>query len=657
MRTMRRIAVISILLISALSLFFPSFGREGSHNTVYAADVANQGWQWVLVETVINPNLLPLKGTGTGGIAGEVNITASMIDIRYSQEQSVSSYTLRFSPPPLRMNPGETVLMEVSGEVITNRSGFPWAVSIMLPKSKGASLNDKSQKTLATTAELTATKPARLPGENPDSLQMSFVIALNLLAPEGWNDEPAVIWRYRPSDIVEPATTTTQPVATTSSTPGPDKDPIEKAIDSRGSISREEAEKLINNELKSSLDAIKGWLEDVRKTVNEWVDKIQEKPIAWVEGILADKYADDFGGEEPELPWLTWDEVNEQLGERVSTVAGINEESMDELFDKVKNILWEEDTQTGRYHPRRTTAFETVDARLIGGGTTKIGVMVTPEGRILFTTNGEDFYTDLKRAFDPTLRERAGDMYDDTKDWIWDSLFTGSTRNADIDMQNRVASEVLEDLRVQLNAGEGPESLMDWTEGKVWSEIQDSLETQKRQWLWQQAGEALETFLSSEDISLEDSGNYITSFRDLKHQFDGGELTTPRAWAEFKSQTGIDLFDLTESGQYAVTGAEFAMESIKTMARGLQDTDFALRTRAYIKERKAGYNVDAIYQRMRDGELPELNIGTAKAASGGVSSLMASSGIEGEAQMGVMFSMFEQAYQRYLLAKSMGREL
>ncbi|MDD5127788.1 MAG: hypothetical protein PHR43_06835, partial [Dehalococcoidales bacterium] len=301
--------------------------------------------------------------------------------------------------------------------------------------------------------------------------------------------------------------------------------------------------------------------------------------------------------------------------------------------------------------------FETVDARLIGGGTAKIGVMVTPEGRILFTTNGEDFYTDLKRAFDPTLRERVGDIYDDTKDWIWDSLFTGSTRNADIDMQNRVASEVLEDLRVQLNAGEGPESLMDWTEGKIWSNIQDSLETQKRQWLWRQAGESLEIFLSSEDISLEDSETYITSFRDLKHQFDGGELTTPRAWAEFKSQTGIDLFDLTESGQYAVAGAEFAVESIKTMARGLQDTDFALRTRAYIEERKAGYNVDAIYQRMRDGELPELDIGTAKAASGGVSSLMASSGIEREAQMGVMFSMFEQAYQRYLLAQSMGRKL
>ncbi|MDD5288128.1 MAG: hypothetical protein PHY28_03340, partial [Dehalococcoidales bacterium] len=143
MRTMRRIVVISILLSSALSLLFPSFGREGVHNAVYAADVANQGWEWVLVETVINPNLLPLKGTGTGGIAGEVNITASTIDIRYSQAQSVSSYALRFSPPPPRMNPGETVLMAVSGEVITNRSGFPWGVSIMLPESKGASLNDK----------------------------------------------------------------------------------------------------------------------------------------------------------------------------------------------------------------------------------------------------------------------------------------------------------------------------------------------------------------------------------------------------------------------------------------------------------------------------------------------------------------------------------
>jgi hypothetical protein len=81
-----------------------------------------------------------------------------------------------------------------------------------------------------------------------------------------------------------------------------------------------------------------------------------------------------------------------------------------------------------------------------------------------------------------------------------------------------------------------------------------------------------------------------------------------------------------------------------------------LRTRAYIEERKAGYNIDDIYRRMREGELPELDTGTAKAASGGIASLMASSGIEGEARIGVMFSMFEQAYQRYLLAQSMGRK-
>jgi predicted transcriptional regulator len=102
--------------------------------------------------------------------------------------------------------------------------------------------------------------------------------------------------------------------------------------------------------------------------------------------------------------------------------------------------------------------------------------------------------------------------------------------------------------------------------------------------------------------------------------------------------------------------SEIAVEAIKTMARELQDTDFAVRTREYIEYRKAGSSISLIYERMREGELPELDIGSGKAVSGGTSAMMASSGIAEEAQLGIVFTMYEQAYQRYLLAQEMGRQ-
>jgi len=316
-----------------------------------------------------------------------------------------------------------------------------------------------------------------------------------------------------------------------------------------------------------------------------------------------------------------------------------------------------EDPATGRFQPRRTTTFDTMDIHMNDGSTMKIGILVTPEGRIMYTPNGQDYHPDLHRTVDPSYLEQAGELYTGFKDWVWDSLFTGSTRNPDIDLQNRVASEVLEDLRAQLNAGEAPATLGEWTEGKLWeSQVQGPMQTKMRQMLWDNAGEALEKFLEAEDISIELHDTYLTSFRDLKHQFDGGEMTTPRAWAEFKNQTGLDLFELTEAAGYSVAGGEFAVECIKTMAVNLQDTDFAVRTRAYIEERKAGHTIDLIYERMREGELPELDIGSGKAVSGGTSSLMASSGIDAQAQTGVIFTMYEQAYQRYLLAQRIGRQ-
>ncbi|MBN2074542.1 MAG: hypothetical protein JW762_03225 [Dehalococcoidales bacterium] len=468
-----------------------------------------------------------------------------------------------------------------------------------------------------------------------------------------------VRWIYQAVELSEDQPPATGSPEVSPATEEPAKDSGEDALDILGRIGREVARERIQQEVKGSLEGIGALLTDTWETFTGWVDELKEDPISWIDWPLLEEYGEDFGTENggEKLPGLTMEDVNEQLMDRIRPIAGLNEESMDELLERVQHLLWEQDTETGRYLPRRTTTFDTMDMNFNDGRKIKVGVMVTPEGRILYTPNGKDYFPSVGAALDPSYWEQAVDLYSGAKQWLWESLFTGSTRNPDIDLQNKVATEVLEDLRVQLNAGEAPQTIVDWTEGKLWSsQIQGPLEQKMRQMLWTQAGEALETFLSAEDVTVEAYNTYLTSFRDLKHQFEGGELTTPKAWAEFRSQTGIDLFDLTEAGGYSVAGAEFAIESVKTLARSQQDTDFAVRVRAYIEERNAGQPIDLIYYRMREGQIPELDIGSAKLASSGTASMMVSSGIAEEAQMGVIFTMYEQAYQRYLLAKSIGRQ-
>ncbi|MDP3880078.1 MAG: hypothetical protein Q8Q07_07245 [Dehalococcoidales bacterium] len=388
---------------------------------------------------------------------------------------------------------------------------------------------------------------------------------------------------------------------------------------------------------------------------------LSEDPAAHVEGFLAGESGGAGSGDQ-ESTGLSWGEVVDQLSGRVKSPSSVDAESAEEIFEKVKGIVYEEDPETGKFQPTRASGHDVVDVRMQNGETRKVGILVSPEGRILYTPDGKDYYSDLESAVDPSLTQRATELYSDTKDWMWESLFEGSTRNKDIDLQNKVASEVLDDLRTQLDAGEAPKSVADWTEGQLWDkQVKEPLQTKVHELLWQQAEEVLKDKITSGGrIPTPKEIETLELFEDMKYQFDGGKTTTPKAWDEIKKQSGLDLFDLVEvdglkAGELAVAGAEFALESVKTMGRGLQDTDFALRSRAYIAERNAGQKPELIWQRMRSGELPELDIGSAKAASGGVSSMMASSDVAQEAQLGVMFTMYEQSYQRYLLAKDIGR--
>ena len=386
---------------------------------------------------------------------------------------------------------------------------------------------------------------------------------------------------------------------------------------------------------------------------------VSENPAGHVEEFLTDEVSGEAGGAATgtAVPGITWDEMVNELSDGVKSPSNVNANSVEDVFDKVREMIYEENPETGRFDRTRTSGHDIVDIQLSNGESMEVGIMVTPEGRILYTSNGKDYYPDLETLVDPSLSQQVSSIYSDIKDHAWNTLFEGSSGNPDTDLQNRVAAEVMDDLRKQLAAGEEPKSVADWTEGKLWDDnIKGPLQTGVQQLMWQQAEAVLKERIASGAL-IPDQGDVdaLEFFQEMKFQFDDGKTTTPKAWDEYKSRTGLDLFELSKAGKAAVAGAEFALESIKTMGRGLQDTDFAVRSRAYIAERQANHNPQVIWDRMRMGELPELDIGGAKVASGGVSSMMASSGVAREAQMGVMFTMYEQTYQRYLIAQGMGK--
>ncbi len=383
---------------------------------------------------------------------------------------------------------------------------------------------------------------------------------------------------------------------------------------------------------------------------------ITENPAGHVEEFLTGEVSSETN-RGTEAAGVDWDEMVNELSDKVKSPSSVNQESAEEVFDKVRELIYEEDPETGRFQRTRTSGHDIVNMLLSNGESMEVGILVTPEGRILYTSNGKDYVPDLETLVDPSLTQQASSFYSDVKDRAWTVLFEGGSGNADIDLQNRVASEVMDDLRTQLAAGEEPKSVGDWIEGKLWDDhVKGPLQTGVQQMTWQQAEEVLKDRIASGAL-IPDKGDVdvLEYFQKMKFQFDDGKTTTPKAWDEYKSRTGLDLFELSKAGKDAVARAEFALESIKTMGRGLQDTDFTLRSRAYIAERQAGHNPQVIWERMRQGELPELDIGSAKVASGGMSSMMASANIASEAQLGVMFTMFEQSYQRYNIAKEMGK--
>ncbi len=684
-----------VSLILAVSLILvPPIGPD------HANSQGLQPAKWVLIETQINPdNVLSnytyerrvtLDGRQQDGL-GYVTTQISTHSISVSEhikdlsgrELWLKDYTFNYNPPPSELVPGEKYEIAVDGNLtgIDNCGEYETCgpvnflsgayISRTYANSDGSfkqRTNDKFIELGYRTANsVTLTVPLSAPnakGAISDNYYRIEIRTASKFEIEGGNPDTSrdnaelrVAWIYHATEIEEeptPAPTvvdvTQTPSPTPSSTP---KDSGDEALEILGRIGREVAQDRIQNEIKGYLDDLRDMLAEGLITFGEWVRKMSEYPTDYIE----DPLLDDIDIEIPEFPEFTWDEVVEQLSDRVKSPAGVNEESMDELFELVRDLMWAENADTGKFTRMRKTGYDLIDMKLNDGSTVKVGVLVTPEGQILYTSNGKDYSSNLGTAVVPSRWEQVTAFLTDTKDWAWSAAFEGSTRNPDTDLQNKVASEVLEDLRVQLAAGETPKSVGDWVEGKLWdTTVKEPVKSGMHQWLWQKAHDTLKDRITSGGrIPSADELDQLDMFEDLKFQFDSGKTTTPKAWAEYKSQTGLDLFDLTKAGQAAVAGGEFAVESIKTMGRSLQDADFAVRARAYIEERQAGYEIQVIWDRMKNHELPELDIGAGKMVSGGVSSMMASSKIEQEAQLGVMFTMYEQAYQRYLLAKDMGR--
>jgi len=620
---------------------------------------AASGGKWVL--TGINnpgesgdidaPLLLDIEGAGSFR-KGSVDLAKETMSFHYhrvTNDVVRDDYVVRvsFKAPPEEIIPGQTISLEVSGEIVSGS----------LDTNKGTSFTYSASIDTKEASETLGRVNVWIRESDPNP---SGTLTFEVPEAEGWLSihiassvsNVHVTWNYEPGEGVV-STGEDKSGGEAGKTEG-DTGSGEKS--SRG-IQQTETIAVTSRTREEAGETIRAADKLIRERNTAFVggeaEVLSDNPEAFVEGSIAD----DIGGEKARIG-ITLDDVIDQVSENVKAPSGVNIDSTEEIFEKVKNMVWAENPETGEFTRTRSSGHDSVDVKFNDGKSVKVGILVTPEGRTMYTANGKDYYPKLETAIDPSYFEKTKRFVSGMKDKIWDTLFVGSTRNKDIDLQNAVASEVMEDLREQLSAGEKPKSLGDWTEGKLWDNVvKDPLKKNMHKLLWEKAKEALDKKIVSGDLISDKSKEALVDiFEKAKFQFNNGETTTPKAWTNFRSETGIDLFDLTKAGEVAVAGGEFAVESVKTMGRGLQDADFAVRSRVYITERQAGHSPEVIWQRVRGGDLgAELEIGSAKFVSGGVSSFMASSKIAQEAQLGIMFTMYEQAYQRYLVAKEIGR--
>lgn len=597
---------------------------------------------WTLSQTLVNPRNDPTEVTGPpvegrkqgsrfGWTVGETSITHYKHEVDNGFDYYDVSWTANFDRPPTVLTPGETIELNAKvtgGGRVTAKDGSGIAFEYRAEGVRENHLDGETYITIGmepfTTQSVTGSflvPPAR-PGA-----QIKIFAFL-------WNCSACSVHFIYEAEEVPRAATIGELIDDLLL--GPNRSiPVQE-----GRAGADVTRTRIQNGVGQTISALGGQIAE------------SAGPDARANAMtVGDDFKDGADQTEGEV---TTDDVSSRIIDRTKQLGRstiVDETSKGTVWDTLTNLLWECDSATETCKPKRAAGHEVVAITLSNGANVNLGVIVSASGRILYTTDGENFYTNVDEAVAPSSRGwgvRASELISSIKR-DWSPSLRGRVNDPEAALQIEVAEEVFDDFRDQMSAGEGVKSIDKWAEGELWDKaVKGPLEEQARQLLWSQGRDALVAAGNSEALSI---------FDDLKAQFDDGKTTTPKAWTQIKQETGVDLFELSGAGNAAVKSVEFAVETVKDLARTGQRTDFSNRAGAYFEARNNGLEPITIWQNEREFQSEITAPGAGVLVSSGTDSAMSAYGIPQEVRQGILFTMYEEAYQRWLLAQEIGRSL
>lgn len=513
-------------------------------------------------------------------------------------------------------------------------------------------------------------------------------------------DGCVIVWTYAETLLdgtpeptePEPTSASSQPTATpTPITAGQQPSSSDAALDDListfGRLTQEVAEERIRDEIPDRLEELASWLggqmeaflEASEGFLNDVYDSLPD--FAWEEEDSKNAIPDDVDKEpdDPGGPGISSEKLIDLLSNQVKIPLNVEVESGEELFDLVSSMLWSEDPDSGRFSRTRASGGEVIELTRTDGTKVQAGVFVTPDGRVLYSTDGTFYYPELKDAIDPSLSTRGVETYQAMRSHVWQRLFEGSLRDKERQLINDVSQEVLDEFRREMSSssassapesafgdvkdpfkdvkgiggdpyaaieGKATKSASDYLEGQIWGPVTDTLKKGRDAVLWAAAEAALDNSVEFE--ARQNLKFILKEYKDL-----GNDAVT--AWEDMKKKAGVDLFELTGIGKKAAASGEFMVAAVQQMGKGLQDSDFGVRAREYIAVREQGLTPKQVWTEVREGRIATLEFSPGRVTRSGLESVLAQQGIQSEVHLGISFSLYEQAYQRFVLAQKLGR--
>lgn len=287
----------------------------------------------------------------------------------------------------------------------------------------------------------------------------------------------------------------------------------------------------------------------------------------------------------------------------------IDSDSAQNLVSAVENL------QSGK-----TSSVSTVvQGKFNDGNAFSVGLLKQSDGSVVFTVDGTTYHDSPKDVLRPGFFTKLGDGLSKFKKGFLGlfgvGTYTGKETAGDADAQKKgqlqldAASAALESLQKSAKDPEKQEGV-----GK----------------------EAIDRFHGGTENLLNGQFNDVL--------LDEIKATTGCDLPFIKKVLSGEIVDaIVDKGALIRQLQTFPAQSVITMAKEIRAASFANAARLYIEERESGKSPSAVTKLLRDGQLERLDF---------ASSIK---GVGQEFAKGALLNAYEETYQRYLLAKNLGK--